>query len=404
MSDARKLAIINAVPYGSTGKIVRGIAGVARKKGWDALICYSWTKSLKKSNDKDVMVGSFFGKAMHMLLARLTGLNGCFSVLDTWRLIRRLKRYRPDVINLHILHNWNVNLPMLFSYIKKSGIPVIWTMHDCWAFTGQCPCFDMVKCDKWKSGCHHCAQYREYPQAYVDQTKGMWKRKKKWFSGVRNLTIVTPSVWLSGLIGQSYLAEYPVKVIRNGIDLDVFQPTESDFRAKYHLEDKKILLGVAFGWGKRKGLDVFIELARRLDESYQIVLVGTDEETDKLLPDGILSIHRTQDQHELAGIYTAADLFVNPTREDNYPTVNMEAIACGTPVLTFRTGGSPESIGDSCGAVVECDDIDGLERAARELAPKKKELSSACLDHARSFDMNDRFEEYLMECFELNGN
>lgn len=274
---------------------------------------------------------------------------------------------------------------------------MIWTLHDCWSFTGHCPYFDIAHCDKWKTGCHNCPQYREYPQSLFDNSKFMWKLKKKWFTGVENMTIVTPSQWLADLVKQSYLKDYPVKVINNGIDLSVFKPADSDFREKYHISaDKEILLGVAFGWGKRKGLDVFLELDKRLDaEKYQIVLVGTDDAVDKQLPENIISIHRTQNQQELAEIYSAADLFVNPTREENYPTVNMESIACGTPVLTFNTGGSPEIPDDTCGAVVPCDDVDAMEREIVRICRDKPFTKEVCLARAKAFDMNDRFEEYV---------
>ncbi len=393
MESKRKVAIINAVPYGSTGKIVRGISDIASYQDWETFTCYSWTKSMRKSSSDSIMVGSFIGKVFHILLGRLTGFNGCFSWYDTWKLIRRLEKFQPDVINLHILHNWNINLPMLFSYIKKNNISVVWTMHDCWAFTGQCPHFVMVNCDKWKTGCYGCLQYREYPQAYVDQTKKMWALKKKWFTGVKNMTIVTPSQWLADLVAQSYLSEYPVEVINNGVDLSVFKPTDSDFRKKYHCEDKTILLGVAFGWGRRKGLDVFIELAHRLDERYQIVLVGTDNNTDKQLPENIISIHRTQNQQELAEIYTAADVFVNPTREDTYPTVNMEALACGTPVITFKTGGSPEIVNDTCGKVVNCNDLDGLLVAIMQCI--ENDATAYCVESSRLFCQKKCYLHYI---------
>lgn len=394
-----KIVEINAVPYGSTGKIAKQIAQVANMHGHEAVFACSWTKIKKNRMEKDeIPMGSFLGKSLHITLARLTGFNGCFGILDTLLFIRKLKRFQPDILHLHILHSWSVNLPLLFRYIKKHDIKVIWTMHDCWAFTGQCPYFDLAACGKWKRGCYSCPQYRSYPQSYVDHTKFMWKKKKTWFTGVKDLTIVTPSHWLAGLVKESFLREYPVEVIHNGIDLSVFKPRESDFRRKHNCENKNILLGVSFDWGKRKGLDVFIELAKRLPDNYQIVLVGTDETIDRQLPAGIISIHRTQNQQELAEIYSAADLLVNPTREDNYPTVNMESLACGTPVLTFATGGSPESIDDQCGAVVACDDIGSMEREILRICEEKPYSMQACIHKAKNFDMNHRFEEYIRLC------
>lgn len=235
-----------------------------------------------------------------------------------------------------------------------------------------------------------------YPSSHVDNTRLMWKRKKKWFTGVRNLTIVPPSHWLGGLVKASFLKEYPVQVIHNGIDLHNFHPVEGNFRERYGIPEKTfVLLGVTFGWEERKGLDVFLELSRRLEQdAFKIVLVGTDEKVDRLLPEQIVSIHRTADQRELAGIYSAADLFVNPTREDNYPTVNMEAIACGTPVLTFCTGGSPESVGERTGKVVPCGDVDAMEREIRRICGERPYRKEECATAGQAFDMQRCFRGY----------
>lgn len=223
----------------------------------------------------------------------------------------------------------------------------------------------------------------------------MWNRKKEWFTGVQNLTIVTPSQWLADLVKQSFLKDYPVKVINNGINLDVFKPTESDFRTKHNLEDKKIILGVASVWEVRKGLDVFIELSKRLDDRYKIVLVGTNDEVDKKLPEGIISIHRTSNQKELAELYTAADVFFIPTREDNFPTVNMESLACGTPVLTFNTGGSPEMVDEATGVVLMNEDIASVEQAVISMCESGKYTKEACTERAKQYDSGLKYNEYL---------
>ena len=390
-----KILFLNAIPYGSTGKIVDGISDVAKKEGHTTLTYLSWTKKYRKSDRDDVIVGSFFGKLSHIIRGRLTGKNGLYSKRDTKRLLKVLDSYKPDVINLHILHCWCINLPMLFDYIKRNNIKVVWTFHDCWAFTGQCPHFIMAGCDKWKTGCYECPQYKEYPMAYVDKTEKMYKLKKEWFTGVNDMTIVTPSLWLADLVKESFLKEYSTKVINNGIDLNIFKPTVGDFKEKYSLDGKKIVLGVAFDWGKRKGLDVFLELAKRLPNDYQIVLVGTNDEIDKTLPENIISIHRTQSQRELAEIYSASDVFVNATREDTFPTVNMEAIACGAPIVTFKTGGSPEIIDSSCGIVVDVNDIDAMEREIIRVCKEQPYTREDILERAKKYDKNDKFNEYV---------
>lgn len=391
-----RIAEINSCNFGSTGNVMLEIAEVAEKCGHTAAVCYPKSRgNAKKQKETDIVIGSRLSRNLHLKLAEITGLNGCFSYFSTLDFLRKLNKFKPDIIHLHNLHNCYVNLPLLFGYIKKHNIKTVWTLHDCWSFTGHCPHFDMIGCDKWKTECYNCPQYKEYPKSLFDNSKYMYSLKKKWFTGVKNMTIVTPSKWLAGLVKESYLRDYPVKVINNGIDLNVFKPTESDFRKKYDCESKNIVLGVASPWGKRKGLDVFSELAERLDDRYRIVLVGLAKEQKEGLPPNIIGLERTANQTELAGIYTAADVFANPTREENYPTVNMEAIACGTPVVTFNTGGSPEIIDETCGTAVAKNDIDGICNKIIKICETKPYSEETCLKRAKSFDENEKFREYI---------
>ena len=390
-----KVVSINLGPYGSTGKIMLEIHKMVKHQGSDSkmIIPYSG-EELFDSTDYYVL-GNAKTKKLNAYSCVLTGLDGCFAWFTTKKLISFLKRQKIDLLHLHNIHYSYINLPQLFRFIKKNNISTIWTLHDCWSFTGHCPHFMYEECNKWQTGCHHCPRYKMYPKSIYDNSKFMWKLKKKWFTGVGNLTIVTPSQWLADLVKQSYLKDYPVRVIHNGINLSIFKPAESNFREKHHIQDKKIVLGVAFGWGERKGLDVFVELSKRLPPDYQIVLVGTDKHIDEQLPQNIISIHRTHNQTELAEIYTAVDVFVNPTREDNFPTVNMEALACATPVITFKTGGSPEMIDETCGISVEKDDVDELEKQILYVCETHPFSSMACTERAKTFDMHDRFAEYI---------
>ena len=389
---------INSCNFGSTGNIALQIAAETRKKGHTVYTaCPKSRDNKKKTVENQIFIGNRISRNIHLALAKITGLNGCFSIFSTLLFLRKIKKLKIDLIHLHNLHNCYINIPLLFRFIKKNNLKTVWTLHDCWAFTGQCPHFTLIKCDKWKSKCDSCPQYKNYPSAYVDLTKLMYKKKKRWFTGVKDMTVVTPSQWLKDLVKKSFLKEYPVKVINNGIDLNVFKPTDSDFRKKYKIDSsKKILLGVAFDWGIRKGLDVFTELAKRLDsDKYQIVLVGTDTQIDGKLPDNIISVHRTQDQTELAEIYTASDLFVNPTREDNFPTVNMESLACGTPVITFNTGGSPEVIDEHCGDVVQSNGIEELIHKIINIFEVGVSTNEKRISKAQSFDKNIKFNEYV---------
>ncbi|MBQ2727163.1 MAG: glycosyltransferase [Clostridia bacterium] len=375
---------------GSTGKICVGISRLLTENNADNRILYSsrgtdYPLGIRCSDDSYIR--------LQALKSRILGNYGFNSKTAAKKMIAELERLKPDIVHLHNIHGHDCDLELLFSYFRKRKTKLVWTFHDCWAFTGYCPHFTMAKCDKWKTQCGHCVQRREYSW-FFDRSGSVYRRKKELFRDL-DLTIVTPSCWLADLVKQSFLKEYPVRVIPNGIDLSVFQPSDSEFRSRYRLENRKIVLGVSFGWNARKGLDVFAGLAGRLPEDYRIVLVGTDDRTDKILPENILSVHRTQNQRELAEIYTAADVFVNPTREENYPTVNMESLACGTPVLTFRTGGSPEIPDETCGSVVGCDDADALEKEILRICTEKPYPKEACVKKAREFDKNERFKEYI---------
>lgn len=386
---------INGVNYGSTASIMFSLADELTQQGHKELCTagFTWTKT---SRPDYFTTSNILEKTAHTYLARLTGRTGCFSVLATHRLLKKLDRFSPDVIHLHNVHGWFVNLPMLFRYIKKQNIPVVWTLHDCWSFTGQCPHFESIGCERWKTGCGGCDAYHSYPETLFDCSMAMYKKKKVWFTGVNNLTVVTPSAWLADLARESFLGQYPVEVIHNGVDLAVFQPKTGDFRARQDLQDKKLVLGVSYGWDNRKGLDVFLELAERLGEDYRVILVGTNEELNSMLPSNVIAIHRTQDRQELAEIYSAADVFANPTREDTFPTVNMEALACGTPVVTFRTGGSPEIPDETCGAVVEKNDVEAFVQQIQRICEQKPYSTEACRFRAQTyFDREKCLQKYL---------
>lgn len=396
---------INSVDHGSTGNIAINICKSAERSGIRSFLL---VPCFKKNDSKDNHVISFGSSVMRAIawnLERWIGYHDVLCFHNSRSLISFLKKTKPRIVHLHNLHDSFLNLPSVFSFFKKNKIKLIWTLHDCWSFTGRCPYFTALKCQQWENGCQKCLYPKnKYPTTKIDKAKAMWKLKKKWFSCLPNLTIVSPSNWLSELVQKSFLNHYPIRVINNGIDLDVFKPTESFFRQKYNLVNKNIVLGVAFEWGVRKGLDVFIELSHRLGDEYQIILVGTNDIIDETLPENIISIHSTKNQLELAEIYSAADLFINPTREDNFPTVNIESLACGTPVLTFKTGGSIEIIDDTCGSYVECEDIDAFENKIKYICEKKPYSRNACLKRSKMFDMKNKFQEYIELYKEILSN
>lgn len=340
-----KVLMINVVcGIRSTGRICTDLATALEEQGHEVKIAYGREGVPEQFQKYAVRIGNDFDVKLHGLKARLLDGAGFGSKRVTEKFIKWVKEYDPDIIHLHNIHGYYINIEVLFRYLQTCGKKIIWTLHDCWSFTGHCVYFDYVNCNKWEKECNHCPQKKEYPaRVGPDFSKRNFNIKKDLFSEIPNLILVTPSQWLANLLSYSYMKKYTVRVIYNGVDTSVFRPVKSEIKEKYNCQGKKIVLGVASVWDKRKGLNTFIELADKLNDSYQIVLVELDKEQKKKLPSKIIAIERTNSIQELVSLYSAAYVFVNPTLEDNYPTTNIEAIACDTPVITYETGGSGES-------------------------------------------------------------
>jgi len=399
---------INTCLDGSTGRIMRQISETMRSYGNE---CYTVTSYQKKHNRSikkskfDITIGGPFSLYLHIFLGRVTGLQGAFSIIPTLKLMRTLKKKKPEIIHLHNLHDSYINIPILFKTIKKWDIPVVWTLHDAWAFTGHCPYFTISGCSKWQTECDDCDQYMRYPKCYIDNSKRMFWLKKKYFLMLRNVNFVTPSEWLANLVKKSFLGNNSISVINNGIDLEKFFPQKRNV-LKTKFQNKFLILGVSFDWSERKGLDDFIQLAHDLNDDYKIILVGIDSTMTKTLPPQIYTIEKTQNQEELAQIYSDVDIFVNPTREENYPTVNMESIACGTPVITYNTGGSPEIVSD-CGMTIEYGNYEELKRSIimyKESPEIMRNLHIKCGRRRETFDMNKKHCEYMQLYERIRNN
>lgn len=349
-----KIVQINTFSYKAAGNIMMNLHKAMLKQGIDSYV--AWGRGRKAENDHEYYMDDDFGVKVHGIYTRITDKHGFASKSATIKLLNWIDNIHPDIIHLHCIHGYYINMELLFNYIKKDNIKVVWTQHDCWAFTGHCAYFDVVGCDKWKTGCHNCEQSNTYPASKVlDNSKYNWQRKKELFSGL-DMTIVAPCNWLADLMRKSFLGNYPIEVIYNGIDTTVFKPTESDFKKKYGIENKKIILGVAGEWTERKGLKDFVALDQLIDHyKYQIILVGVNRNQQRSLPNTIILIGRTENVQELVEIYSSAYVYFNPTYEDNFPTTNLEALACGVPAITYNTGGSPEAVNKCC--VIEKGDV-----------------------------------------------
>lgn len=341
-----KVLMINvSCGTGSTGRICTDLAVELENNGHNVKIAYGRDEVPDQYKKYSVKIGNDFDVYSHVVKSRLFDGMGFGSKHATKKFIEWVKEYDPDIIHLHNIHGYYINIEILFEYLKKCGKKIIWTLHDCWAFTGHCAYFDYVKCSKWENECNNCPQKSTYPARIgIDFSKKNYERKKNLFTGIPNLIIVTPSLWLKNLVEKSFLKEYSVFVINNGVNIEIFHPVKTDIKKKYGIDNrKKIVLGVASVWDKRKGIDDFIQLSTLLSNDYQIVLIGVTKKQKQSLPKTIIGIERTENIYELVAWYSIAEIFVNPTYEDNYPTTNIESIACGTPVITYDTGGSGES-------------------------------------------------------------
>ena len=362
-----KILFVNCTcGIGSTGKIVAAKAKEYIKDGHQVKIAYGRIETIPDDlKPYAVRIGTKRDLLKHVVLTRILDMHGLGSRKATRDFVKWASQFSPDLLWLHNIHGYYINYEVLFEWIKSNpGMEVRWTLHDCWAFTGHCVHFETAHCEKWKKGCSKCCLRKTYPSSLViDHSKNNYYRKKTAFQGVKKMSLITPSKWLGNLVSQSLLREYPVNVIYNTIDKTIFCPRSSSFREDIDAKDKTIVLGVASDW-YNKGLKDFIKLSSILGDNYIVVLVGLTKREISCLPVQMIGIERTLNQEKLAEIYTAADVFVNLTYQDTYPTVNLEAQACGTPCVTYRTGGSPESVPDQ--NVVNQGDIEEIANVIRQ--------------------------------------
>jgi len=393
----RVLQINSIVNKGSTGRIVEEIGNVLIDHGHESYIAFG--RGQAKSNSNLIKIGSSLNVYIHGTYTILTDKHGlgCTSLIATKKLIKKIKNISPDIIAFYSPHGYYLNLPILFDFFKESNIPIIWTLFDCWAFTGHCSYFDDIHCEKWKTHCNKCPKTKNYPSSWVDNSFYNFDTKKKLFTSINNMELITHSQWLGELVKDSFLNKYQVNVTPSAINLDLFQYTSSELEEKYTLRTKKVILGCASSWSNRKGYNDFIKLSTLLSKEYQIVMIGLSKKEIKGLPKNIIGFSRTESIKELAQWYSLAFVFVNPTSQDNFPTTNLESLACGTPVITYNTGGSPEAIDDQTGFVVEKGNVQGIFESIEKLNYiNYEEISKACRERAeRLYDKNKRYLDYL---------
>lgn len=387
------------VGIGSVGRIAESIGGLSIDNGWESYIAYG--RHAGKSRSELIKVGNKIDKYVHGMLTRISDLHGKGSYFATKDLIRKIDEIKPDIIHLHNLHGYYINIKILFDYLRVVRVPVVWTLHDCWTVTGHCVHFENINCTKWMDGCHNCPGLRGYPASWVmDNSKVNFEYKKSLFNSVDNLTLVPVCNWLSNIIGESHFSCKSKQVIYNGIDTEIFKSREINpaFANKFGLlKNKFIILAVASSWNNTKGLCDIVNLARRLNDKYHIVIAGLKQKQMLGLPENITGIGLVANPVRLAELYSFADIFINPTYQDTLPTVSIESIACGTPVVTYDTGGSADIVNDKTGRVVETGNLDAMKKAIDEICRfGKKKYKNECREYAVcNFNGNNNLSAYI---------
>lgn len=401
------LQISIEVNSGSVGRIAEQIGYSVISCGWKSYITYSRTCNPSKS--EVIKIGNNLDLYWHVLMTRLFDDHCLWSTKATYDLIKQIEIIQPDIIQIHHIHGYYIDMVVLFDYLSSISTPVVWTFHDCWSFTGHCAYFDSVNCEKWKTICYDCVQKNAYPRTLIfDQSKRNYNLKKKLFNTVSNMTIVSVSKWLKELVDQSFFNKYPVRIIQNGVDTTIFCPKKekSYFRNEYNINKKNVLIGVASTWDYRKGLNDFIKLSSFLDESYVIVLVGLSNKQIQGLPANIIGLKRTENVEELAELYSLADIHISFSVEETFGLTIVESMACGTPVIVYNATACPELVTPETGVVVDKGDINDALRAVREIVKNgKMYYSQNCRNRALDFfDKKDRFNDYVILYNELLNN
>lgn len=400
-----KILQINSCLDKSTGRIAQQIGEKAIEAGFESYIAYPKRAGKCQSLSRTIEIGSNLDSVCHAIMTRIFDRHGLESRFATRKLIRQIERLRPDVIHLHNIHGYYINYRLLFKYLAKSGVPVVWTFHDCWPVTGHCVHFTDVNCHKWEHGiCEKCPKKGSYPAAILlDRSKNNYFNKKDSFTLLSNLVIVPVSYWLDSIVKRSFLRDYQTVVIQNGIDLKMFHARHEKskiIRERYGWTDKYVILGVAIGWSEDVGLSTFYKLRHSLTDDFAIVLVGVTEKQLKSLPAGITGVLRTSNQDELAEIYTAADVLFNGSYQETFGLVTAESMACGTPAIVYDSTACPEIVDHDRGRIIPVGDFNSLLEAIyslRNLTSFEREMmSEACVNYVRThLEKHNKFQEYI---------
>lgn len=398
MKKIKVLRITTEVNRSSIGRTTEQIGKLVLNEGWESFI--AWGRADGNSASQKIRIGSKLSVYVHVLLTRLLDMHGYGSYFATKRFIKQVKKISPDIIHLHDIHGYYINHKVLFDYLKVAGIPVVWTHHDCWAFTGHCAHFAIVECEKWKTECCGCPQLKAYPTSYYDGSRRNYIRKKALFTSLDNIYHVGVSKWICDELKHSFFKNHTISFIYNGIDTNKFKPcsVEGDsIRKKYGLGEGPLLIVVATAWSKNKGLEDYLGLRRILDEKYTILFVGYPLDQIALLPKGISGIPRTESIEELATLYSTSSIVLNLSHAESFGKSTAEGLACGVPGIVYNCTASPELVDSETGIVVERGDLKGVVDAVETIMSwDKQKTSEKCRQRAcELFSIGNNWPKYI---------
>ena len=400
-----KILSINSFNTGSTGRIMRQIADVARQRGHDVTLCYPHSRTNEANyQSSDIYIVNRYIRLIGVFLDFI----GCHRIafcFSTYIFLRKVERLKPDVIHLHNLHGSYINLYLLFKYLKKRNIKVIWTLHDCWSFTGHCGHYITIGCSKWITGCYNCPKYKDYPSTFIDDSKGRYCFKRNLFNELSNLTLVPVSIWLANQCAQSFLKEKRCTPIYNGIDIDVFSYKNSDAKEKYGIEGKFIAIALATSWGEDKGFNDYIKLANLLSDDEVIVMVGLSEELKSQLTPNIIGVSRTESLSELVSLYSAADVLLSLSKAETFGLTIVEALACGTPAIVYDNTAQRELILPDTGYLVETGSVECVYQYMKTVRLNGREFySQSCRKYVEiNFSDSLQYRKYV-DLYECSNN
>lgn len=386
------LQINSVVNTGSTGRIAEQLGVLAISQGWESYIAYG--REARGSQSRLIKIGSKWDVNFHAIGSILTDRHGLFSRYATKKFLQQVDIIQPDVVHLHNLHGYYINVPMLLRYLKQKNIPTVITMHDFWLMTGHCAYINQ-SCDRWKTGCGNCPRLNQYPAAKFDNTKANWKWKASLFIDMPNVTLVPVSYWLGRYVDESLLKNAKQNVIYNGIDTNVFKPFDGGASVGGVDWSKFTIMAIATRWTEANGYQDVMKLSSILPDNCQIVMVGLDEQQMSNLPKNIIGFRKTESFTQLQELYTKSDVIFNPNREVTFGLVTAEAMACGTPAIVLRDTAGEELVDEQTGYVIDSvEEVPELISTINQV--DKNYMSKACRDRVRElFNAEKQFQKYF---------